>query len=278
MSNSYTVAKLEVVKSERNIPLHSTLCDVPTPKAASKLKSNRLVSPTSAKNNTKTSPSSVIDITGSEPAPLFIIKNEHPLFFSYDPRGTKKIKRSGIDYCEDCLCPKKYCAEVVFGTMTAKRTMSLLKQEGLDDYDDEDDIATEYSKVYTNFIINKMSWNNISFRYFDDDIPLGSPRCMQRGSLTQLCYEVQEKRDEDADAVWGGDLDMSEKELDDFVATVVLNRNGPPPPEDGKDSDIEDCIDVSSVAKRTAIEQASDVGPMFKRMKQKLRAYTTSEV
>jgi len=272
MSKPNTVAKLKV-GSMKDPP-----SDALDKKVQTELKFARLVTPKTTKRNTKISPSTIIDLTLTEPKPFFVIKNEHPLFFSYDPRGNKKIKKAGIDYCEHCLCPSQYCAEVVFGSMTSKRTMSLIKHEGIDYYDDEDDIATEYAKIYTNFVVNKMSWNNISFRFFDEDIPLGIPRCMQMGSLTQLCTRVQKKRDKEADAVWSADLDLTEKELDDFVAKNCKKIHDTPPREPDEDIVIKENVDESSIVKRTAVEQASDVGPMFKRMKQKIREYTTGEV
>ena len=258
------------------------ICDIPEPTVASKRKveASRLVSPRPRKRNTKTS-SSVIDLSGTpEPTPLFLIRNKHPLFFSYDPRGTKKIKTMGIEFCKDCLCPKKYCAEIVYGKMTARRTLNLMQREGLDDYDDNDDISTEFAEVYTMFIKGKMMWNNISFKRFNEDKSVKVPGCMIRGSLSYLFTEVQKRRDADADAVWDDGLDLTEKELDAFVASVVPGRDSKQPSEEEDGGmDMSDSVTtVAMVESRTAIEQASDIGPMFKLMKRKLREYTTADV
>jgi hypothetical protein len=255
------------------------ICDIPDTAVASKRKvdDSRLVSPTARKRNTKTS-SSIIDLTGGkEPTPLFLIKNKHPLFFTYDPRGTKKIKTMGIDYCKYCLCPKKYCAEEVYGKMTSKRTLHLMKLEGLDDYDDDDDIKEKYASVYTMFVKSKMMWNNISFKRFDEDDTVRIPGCMERGSLSYLYRDVEKKREAEADAVWDHDsLDLTKKELDNFVASVVPGRGVKEVPEEEKGSDsVSDEVDVKA---RTVIEQASDIGPMFKLMKKKLKEYTTADI
>ena len=44
-----------------------------------------------------------------------------------------------------------------------KRTLYKLCKEGIEGYDDEEDIEIEFKDVYNSFLPDMMMWNNISF-------------------------------------------------------------------------------------------------------------------
>ena len=73
---------------------------------------------------------------------------------------------------------------------------------------------------------------------------------------------------------------MTEKELDAFVASVVPGRGGKEPPdeENGEVVMSDKVINGAVVETRTVCEQVVDVSPMFKRLKKKIKEYTTADV
>lgn len=85
-----------------------------------------------------------IDLSGDDNGnymPYFYIKNSYPLFYSYDPRGDKRLAESYL-LCDDCTCPIIYCADRVIGQVAATRTLAQIKEEDIQDYED-DDILSE---------------------------------------------------------------------------------------------------------------------------------------
>ena len=205
-------------KSPRKTP--STLVSPPPHTKRQKLSS------TSSKKFDSTSASSkkcdpvVVDLSKDDiNLPFFAIKNKNPLFFSYDPRGNHKYSDIGEENlcCRDCNCPIIYCADKVFGQVAAKRAMTIMRKDDIQNYDDEDSVGTEFVSVYTSLLTSKMIFNNISFDGYDPDAPIRLPGCILRGSLRRLCEAVETEKERDADDAWNWaalDLSKSDEEFD----------------------------------------------------------------
>ena len=145
---------------------------------------------------------SSIDLTGEVMAnPYFVIKNQNALFYSYDQRGDKSLSDSVL-LCNNCNCPAIYCSDSIIGQLAAKRTLVKIQEEDVQEYDNQEDIITEFHDVYTQLVKNKMIWNNIPFKTVHMQLQLCLPECVVQGSLKMLCEDVKKTREEDVEQEW----------------------------------------------------------------------------
>ena len=151
--------------------------------------------------------------------PLEVIKNQHSLFYRYDPRGYKPKKKLPSGYCLHCRCPNSYCAEQIFGKMCAGHGYSILLENGCHKEFDSSDVRFFYQKAYTAAVSSKMRWNKISFGCEHTTMTLFDvPECIKRGSLRYLQLEFQRDKKLEANYPDHADLDIevdgSEEEED----------------------------------------------------------------
>ena len=242
-----------------------------------------VVSPSSSKK-VKGTPSytkDIIDLTG-DTLPVFVIRNTHALYYSYDPRGTNCPSDPCVSMCDMCGCPLIYCSEVVFGNLAAKRAMYIMKQDDIDFYDEDEDVEKVFEKEYTSLVYNKMIWNNINFCRFDVE-KINLPMCIIEGSLAQLCKDVVDERVKGPGNIWDGGLDLKKNNNKDkdkgnsvpsVVHTMKTSTNGDEEDNGYTVKNNKELPVIRQENRRTAIEQPADVGPLFKMMKKKLREMT----
>ena len=186
--------------------------------------------------------------------PFKDIKELHPLFFSYDPRGLECVPLPH-GFCPMCRCPSNYCAEIVMGEMCCDDTLAQLE---FDDKTERELVTMTkdlFAKVYTEAVLSKMRWNQIE----DEDrirntVTLIPPRCMRKNSRRRVLSVLKSYMEGKTHVHCYRKYDSESDEEDD-----VPNKKNC----DEADSDDESVELVS----RTAVEQAKDVGPMFRVVK-----------
>jgi hypothetical protein len=133
---------------------------------------------------------SYIDLT-EDALSVFVIRNQHTLFFSYDPTGSNDHNKVGIAMCDMCDCPQIYCSNIVFGDLAATRAMSLMKDNDIHSYDGDDEVGKVFENEYKKLVISNMIWNNIRCKDIDNmEQSIHLPMCIIQGSLTRLCRDV----------------------------------------------------------------------------------------
>ena len=149
------------------------------------------------------------------------IKASHKLFFTYDPRGYKPGKLP-VGYCEFCLCPDEYCAEIVFGVMTTNH--SLTKAYGRSttwNLEEKCDMKRIFDEAYTEAVYSKLRWNgfDLNEEQIDESYhQIKIPRCMKMGSLKKFYKMIQRNNDREAEigcqSCYGDDQAMLDEAIE----------------------------------------------------------------
>ena len=216
-------------------------------------------------------PKVIIDLT--TPAPLSSIRQQNQVFFSYDPRGVS-VNNIPADYCHDCRCPAPYCADIVFGIHCNQAMERLIGRMGFNYHRREKDILWDYHSHYVNTLEMKLSFNNIRVGNFSFDRDAELPMCVKKGSYNTFLNDLK---------LWrNGESDTEKKTITvvDFVNDDDIDKGLPPlmkrqdtdsdDDEDDDDKVRDDVMEIKDeriINRRTAIEQASDIGAAFKLMK-----------
>ena len=152
--------------------------------------------------------------------PVYMIKNQYPMFYSYDPRGVPKTDKLPQGYCRSCRCPLNYCSETILGPMVTKRCdYEIYKRVGIQAFDDGWDIEQVYRKAYTDAVHGKMMWNNIYFPMsYDTLFQLYVPNCMRRGSLSEVKEEFSKEKERQL-ALEGDDEEPTVDEKEQWVVS-----------------------------------------------------------
>lgn len=155
--------------------------------------------------------------------PVDIIKDRHPLFYTYDPRGIEK----GVDlppaYCSRCRCPLNYCAEKVFGSMIEKRCdYEIYKRMGVHVYHDKYEIQMIFEKFYTEAVTAKLMWNNINFEFDHRNMVrrLYIPGCMKYRSFRRVIKDYILEKDRLNYLMY----DNEEQEVDEAEESTRSNK------------------------------------------------------
>ena len=217
------------------------------------------------KDNKKFVPIEIIDLT--EPPSIETIRNNNDLYFTYDPRGVS-LSNIPVGYCNYCRCPDPYCADKMFGRYCYEYMERLVGRMGFKYYKLETDIKWDFLTHYKNLLEMKLTFNNILVGDWKLDKDMEFPKCLRVGYYAKFLSDMklwENREDEDAQPPI-----IMEFVDDDDIAM------GLPPLLKRHDSESDDEVDGPSGMRRhassskTAVEQASDVGPMFKVMKQHL--------
>jgi Zn-finger protein len=131
--------------------------------------------------------------------PVKIIMDNHPLFYTYDPRGVKRGEDLPPAHCRRCRCPLNYCAETVFGAMIEKRCdYEIYKRLGVHVFHDEYEIQMIFERFYTEAVVAKLMWNDIDFSLDHNNAlkRLYIPSCMKRRSFKRVMkdYKLEKER------------------------------------------------------------------------------------
>ena len=208
----------------------------------------------------------VVDLTQDE-TELASIKQQHPLFFTYDPTGVDPSKmHTSIEYCRSCKCPEVYCCNTIFGPMCHKDVERLVCKNGFEDYEDETELKSCFKCIYTDLVKCKMLMNNVSLHGINDYKYMALPKCVKRGYLKKLIDDL---------SLWEHQEEERMNEREEAIAAIYDKSDDEPADlPDLVDRSIEEELDVVHVVvnpylpqKRTAIEQAKDVSLLFKAMK-----------
>ena len=206
---------------------------------------------------------------------MFILRNSHPLFFSYNPLGFIHDTNGLVpdSFCPMCRCPKEYCCDTVFGSVTKTHVLQLNRREGLDNVENKD-IIHDFKRVYSNLVTSKLIWNNHSLKSIDYAKHCKIPSCVRRNSLVRMLEKVKKERESEVNAVLDHvNLDATEEEL---MATFRdMNRSfqsarGEIEVDDDdeqEDSKMPASSRHTTDRSRTAVEQQADIGPMFRVMR-----------
>ena len=213
----------------------------------------------------------VVDLTQDE-TELVNIKQQHPLFFSYDPTGVDPSKmETNIEYCRICKCPEVYCCNTIFGPMCHKDVEHLVCKNGFQDYEEESELKSCFKCIYTDLVKCKMLMNNVSLREINDFKYMSLPKCVKRGYLKKLIDDV---------ALWEHQEEQDMYERGSAIAAIYDNKSDDEPADlpDLVDRSIEEELDVVHVImnpylpqKRAVVEQATDVSPLFKVIKTQVK-------
>ena len=191
--------------------------------------------------------------------PLEAIKKTHKLFFTYDPRGnmTKPLPKG---YCEHCLCPVNYCAEIVFGEMSKNHALTKVYTSGT--YHDKEDRGTMravFDEAYTEGVFSKLRWNGFDLNAIEVEESwkkVRIPLCMKKTSLRKFLKQIKQNNDEEYDIACQSYMYNEEEEIQEAIKNGDFNTTHP-------------------VMKRTAMEQSQDITLMFKKIK-KVNAMKTT--
>ena len=219
-----------------------------------------------SKRTSVSKPIEIIDLTC--PASIETIRKENNLYFTYDPRGVENDDDLPKDYCIECRCPTPYCAEKMFGKHLYKYMEILIGRMGFDYYKKEKDIHWDILSHYINMLEMKLCFNNIALGDWKLDNHTLLPMCIKQGSYRKLLDDV---------SLW------KHREIEDAPVTTVMEfinddeiNDGLPPllkrQDSGSDDEGDDLpsLHTTSPVKRTAVEQASDVSPLFKEIKKRV--------
>jgi hypothetical protein len=218
----------------------------------------------------------IIDLT--VPSSLLAIREQNKVYFSYDPRGVS-IDNVPDDYCQDCRCPKPYCADKVFGIHCNQYMERMIGRMGFDYYQRERDLLWDYHSHYVCMLEMKLSFNNIRVGNFSFDRDAELPSCVKQGSYKTFLDDLQ---------LWKhGDSDSEARKIEsvEFVDDEDIERGIPPllkrKESDSDDDENEEVAKYNEDVKqrkekvvnhrRTAVEQSSDIGATFKLMKNHLQ-------
>ena len=216
-----------------------------------------------SKRTSVSKPIEIIDLT-CHPS-IETIRKENHLYFTYDPRGVEFDDELPTDHCLVCRCPTPYCAEKMFGRHLYKYMEIMIGRMGFEYYKKEKTIHWDTLSHYINMLEMKLSFNNIALSDWKLDNHTLLPMCIKNGSYRQLLDDV---------VLW------KHREVDDKPTNAVMEfvnddeiNDGLPPLLKRQDSGSDDegdeppTLDTTSLVKRTTIEQASDVSPLFKVIK-----------
>ena len=205
----------------------------------------------------------VIDLTKSDT--IGELRSNNALFYSYDPRG-RQIKHEEKDlFCNLCKCPKLYCAEKVFGEMCYKHVEHLVAKLGFDVIDTQLMVIQHFNRTYTELVHHKMMWNHISFAKYNTRMYVPVPDCMRLASLRRIIDDVAIWREERTEVVsWGPSIDGEDE---DEELPLLVRKSSSDSNDDSSNEVVVPTEVTTENNKRTAIEQASDVGPIFKMIK-----------
>ena len=159
-----------------------------------------------------------------QPLPIHIIKRNHPLFFTYDPRGVKKGTPLPIGHCQYCRCPKIYCSDIVIGKIATAHTEFLLYRNAQKNLVDESREGLKYTfrECYSEAIRSKMRTNGIFFQWgFKDDIVYRLPWCVRDNSLMRFLHNVEEEKEREEERSY----DFTEDRFND-MKKKYLARGG----------------------------------------------------
>ena len=230
-----------------------------------------------------TNVTSSIDLTGDVVVanPYFVIKNQNALFYSYDPRGDKSLGDSVL-LCNDCNCPVIYCSDSTIGQLAAKRTLVQIQEEDVQEYDDQQDIITEFNDIYTQLIKNKMIWNNIPFKPVQMQLQLCLPECVVQGSLKMLCEDVKQIREKEADHEWLGlDIGSDDEEYELSPSATMSTRKMIAKAQAEKVMRTGPVVikipTLLNTGPSPGVKQTSDVSPLFKAIKMKVKEWNNKE-
>ena len=208
----------------------------------------------------------IIDLTGSVHPSMSQIRSTNKLYFTYDPRG-QLIKHEDVAlFCEDCRCPKEYCAEKVFGELCYNQVEHLVGKLGFEVIDTQLMVIQYFKRSYTEMVHHKMMVNKIPFRNYNVQRYVHVPECMRLNSLRKIIDDVALWKERSLEVVSYG------PDSDDDDASDLPELKGRDSEDSGDDmltTPVKDMNANHTKTERTAVEQAKDVGPMFKLMKQR---------
>ena len=195
-----------------------------------------------------------LDDTSTDPSSLDLIKKTHKLFFTYDPRGNK-TKPFPKGYCEDCLCPLNYCAEIVFGEMSKNHALTKVYTPGkYHDTSDRGSMKAVFDEAYTEAVFSKLRWNGFDFIAIEEKESWRNvriPLCMKRKSLKRFLKQIRQNNDEEYDiACQSYTMYDEEAEIEEALKNGDFNSNHP-------------------IMKRVTAEQSQNIAVMFKKVKSK---------
>ena len=159
------------------------------------------------------------------PLPLHTIKQYHPLFFTYDPRGVKKGSPLPVGHCQHCRCPKIYCADMVIGKIATAHTEFLLYRNAGKNLVDESREGLKYTfrECYSEAIMSKMRTNGIFFPFgFKLDTVYRLPFCVRDNSLMRFLHDVEEEKERDEERSY----DFIEDRFDDMKKRYIARGGG----------------------------------------------------
>ena len=187
--------------------------------------------------------------------PLKDIKELHPLYFSYDPRGLECVPLPH-GFCPMCRCPSNYCAEIVMGEMCSEDTLAQLCFDNKPERELVTMTKDLFAKVYTEAVLSKMRWNQIE----DEDrirntVILMPPRCMRKKSRCSV-------------------LDVLKRYMESKTHIHCYRNYDSESDDDSKEDQADECDgddDTVEVLSRTAIEQPVDYSPTFRMIKRMIK-------
>ena len=162
----------------------------------------------------------IFDMTGLDDnedftvgASLDVIRKQHSLYFSYDPRGLNAKTVLPHGYCEGCRCPDSYCADKVFGSVTYDHAFDMLLEKGsLEEFDKEDWVEC-FMDAYTKEVEHKMRWNGIprecghcTFSSYKVAV------CVRKGHWKKFKKDLREENKKEENYPDWEDLDLKEGE------------------------------------------------------------------
>ena len=167
------------------------------------------------------------------PQPFHVIKRNHRLFFSYDPRGVTKGTVLPEKHCSKCRCPELYCADIVLGGICVDHMNFLIFRNPSKPIKDktEKGMIRQFRICYTEAVIAVMRTNGIDFKEgFKLTRTVRLPYCVLDGTLKNYLKEIENEMEseesEESEEVDDDDLDMTAEELDAFARKYC-----PPVPE-----------------------------------------------
>ena len=202
------------------------------------------------------------------------IKKENDLFFTYNPMGCDVPVNSDLTYCEHCRCPLVYCNNTVFGPMCYRDVERLVCKNGFEEFEGDREIKLFFRCTYTDLIKSKMLMNNVSLIHISEYRYMRLPKCVKRGSLRKLIDDIKLwKHEEDEVRIQDGLEPQTPDEDKIFLALETgegLPEDLPPLDPPLSTSASGRVVNPYKNTGRTAVEQAADVGPMFKVMKKEV--------
>ena len=201
-------------------------------------------------NSTSTKPATEKK-SGSVPT-LESIKRNNKLYFSYDPRGYK-TQPLPKGYCEYCLCPLEYCAELVFGKMTISNALvRVYAPRTTYNTKEKRNMMEAFDDAYTEAVLCKLRWNGFELDAFEVKNSwraLRIPNCMRKRSLRRFWRQVKENNEEEYNTAC--DKYMNYDEEEEIQKAIINDRFNTMHP----------------IMKRVAAKQSQNIEVMFEKMK-----------